>query len=100
MAPLETDVTLTLRILEQNDDPEPNGDVRCLQFMLVFTSGEYSPFERALRPSDGVDGRFGDKTAERVRRFQANEHLTVDGQVGKNTWTALLDRWKVFQTGG
>jgi peptidoglycan hydrolase-like protein with peptidoglycan-binding domain len=100
MPPPETQVTLTLRVLKQSDDPVPSEEVRCLQFMLVFTSGEYSPFERALRPSDGVDGLFGPKTKERVRRFQANENLAVDGIVGRNTWTALLDRWTTFQTAG
>jgi peptidoglycan hydrolase-like protein with peptidoglycan-binding domain len=96
----QVQVTLLLLVLQQNGDPVPSDEVRCLQFMLAFTSGRYSPFERALRPSDGVDGLFGPKTYEWVRQFQANENLAVDGVVGTNTWTALLDRWTTFQKVG
>ncbi|MEY9855819.1 serine/threonine protein kinase [Catenulispora sp. GAS73] len=39
--------------------------------------------------STGVDGIFGDDTDSAVRRFQANHHLTVDGQVGDDTWAKL-----------
>jgi len=93
----QAQVTLLLRVLRQNDDPVPSGEVRCLQFMLASVSGRYSPFERALRPSDGVDGLFGPETAQRVRHFQADEGLTVDGVVGTNTWTALLEHWTTFE---
>lgn len=90
-------VSLLLRVLRKNEDPVPSDEVRCLQFMLAFVSGRYSPFDRALRPSDGVDGLFGPKTDERIRQFQADESLAVDGIVGTNTWTALLERWTAFQ---
>lgn len=100
MAIPQVQVTLMLRILRQNGDPVPSDEVRCLQFMLAFVSGRYSPFERALRSSDGVDGLFGPETDRRVRQFQANENLAVDGEVGKNTWTALLERWTSFQKAG
>ena len=35
------------------------------------------------------DGSFGAKTDARVREFQKSHGLTVDGEVGKNTWTAI-----------
>jgi peptidoglycan hydrolase-like protein with peptidoglycan-binding domain len=95
----EVQVTLSLPPLKRGVSGHFE-EVSCLQFMLIFTGGAYSPFERALRPSDGVDGIFGPKTEERVRLFQGNEGLTVDGIVGKNTWTKLLDRWTRFQTAG
>lgn len=38
----------------------------------------------------GVDGSFGGATESAVKAFQKAEGLTVDGIVGKNTWTALL----------
>jgi peptidoglycan hydrolase-like protein with peptidoglycan-binding domain len=38
-----------------------------------------------------VDGDFGDKTTARVKQFQADFHLSVDGIVGNNTWTVLED---------
>ena len=39
---------------------------------------------------DGVDGSFGDITDEQTRAFQEANHLTVDGEVGQQTWTAAL----------
>ena len=97
MPPPETQVTLNLRVLDNNGDPDPSDEVRVLQFMLLVVAGEYSPSHRALRPADGVDGLFGPKTEERVRLFQSREQLDVDGVVGHDTWTALLDQWVVAQ---
>jgi peptidoglycan hydrolase-like protein with peptidoglycan-binding domain len=94
-----TQVTLSLPILRRGVSGHFE-EVSSLQFMLLFTQGAYSPFERALKDADGVDGIFGPKTEERVRFFQGNEDLAVDGIVGKNTWTKLLDRWIRFQTAG
>lgn len=37
-----------------------------------------------------VDGIFGPGTDQQVRMFQRNNHLQLDGVVGRNTWTALL----------
>lgn len=36
-----------------------------------------------------IDGIFGSKTMEAVKAFQAENGLTVDGVVGKATWSAL-----------
>jgi hypothetical protein len=36
-----------------------------------------------------VDGIFGAETEKAVRQFQADKGLTVDGVVGKKTWSAL-----------
>jgi peptidoglycan hydrolase-like protein with peptidoglycan-binding domain len=36
-----------------------------------------------------VDGVFGPKTTEAVRRFQRANGLKVDGIVGRQTWAAL-----------
>ncbi len=38
----------------------------------------------------GVDGIIGSKTASAVKEFQRAEGLSVDGVVGRDTWTALL----------
>ncbi len=91
--PPETTFELTLPVLKQRGDPDPANDVKTLQFMLVVLAGRYSPSERALRPSDGVNGLFDNQTTTWVKQFQRNEELHVDGVVGKNTWRRLLELW-------
>lgn len=39
-----------------------------------------------------IDGKFGAKTLEAVKAFQAENNLTVDGVVGINTWNALENK--------
>ena len=39
------------------------------------------------------DGDFGSSTETSVKHYQQNENLTVDGVVGKQTWTSLLSKW-------
>lgn len=38
----------------------------------------------------GADGIFGSNTEKAVKSLQSAAGLTVDGKVGKNTWTALV----------
>ena len=59
--------------------------------------GDYGPLVRnlqALLSAHGYDckqdGEFTDETEEAVERFQSQNHLTVDGEVGGQTWTKLL----------
>ncbi|MFE0105239.1 peptidoglycan-binding protein [Streptomyces sp. NPDC059009] len=35
------------------------------------------------------DGKFGTKTYNAVKKVQSKAHISVDGQVGKNTWKKL-----------
>ncbi len=37
-----------------------------------------------------IDGIFGDKTYNAVVAFQKSRGLTPDGEVGPNTWRAIL----------
>jgi len=55
--------------------------VRKLQEMLIELGFSVGP--------DGADGDFGANTYSAVRRFQIENHLTVDGIVGDETWDAL-----------
>jgi peptidoglycan hydrolase-like protein with peptidoglycan-binding domain len=38
-----------------------------------------------------VDGEFGAQTTARVKQFQSDFHLSVNGLVENNTWTVLED---------
>ena len=93
MPPPEAFFQVNARILQQTGDPAPAADVKTLQFMLIVLAGTYSPAERALQPSDGVDGIFGDQTTNLVRKFQRSQGLHDDGIVGEDTWRRLLELW-------
>ena len=41
--------------------------------------------------SSGVDGSFGNYTKRAVEKFQKNNHLGIDGRVGKATYKALTE---------
>jgi murein L,D-transpeptidase YcbB/YkuD len=49
--------------------------------------------ERGGFPVVTVDGVFGPTTEQSVKHYQQNENLSVDGIVGKQTWTSLLSKW-------
>jgi peptidoglycan hydrolase-like protein with peptidoglycan-binding domain len=88
--PADAQVTLSLPILRRGQrSGEP--PVFRLQFMLNFVKG--------VDDLD-VDGIFGPRTEAAVREFQQNENLSVDGIVGRQTWTALLRRWLLFSQPG
>ena len=57
-------------------------DVSVLEFFLA---------RRKLQPG-AIDGRFTDRTAAAVRRFQRRKDLAVDGVVGPRTLAALRGR--------
>jgi mannosyl-glycoprotein endo-beta-N-acetylglucosaminidase len=54
-------------------------DVRYLQTILNY-------YGYSLK----IDGIFGKKTEDAVKKFQKSRRLRVDGIVGPKTWTALL----------
>lgn len=86
----QAQVTLSLPVLRKSQHTgEP--PVERLQFMLNFVKGA---------DDLDVDGIFGPNTEAAVRDFQQNENLSVDGIVGKQTWTALLRRWLLFSQPG
>jgi peptidoglycan hydrolase-like protein with peptidoglycan-binding domain len=63
-------------LVKKGDENHP---VRTLQYLL-----------RARGHTVAVDGIFGPATDAAVRAFQQERHLTVDGIVGPNTWSALI----------
>jgi N-acetylmuramoyl-L-alanine amidase len=49
-------------------------------------------------PSPGLDPEFDDDTERAVRAFQQSHGLTVDGEVGDETWRSLdAARWRLGQ---
>lgn len=77
-------VTITLTTLGKGDE---GLQVQSLQSLLVgfgYDLGNYGS------RGNGVDGIFGEATDEAVRAFQKLHNLTVDGLVGKDTWSHLL----------
>ena len=78
-------VTLDLPVLTKGANPVSGPTViKKLQLMLN---------QRGGFPVLVEDGVFGSSTEAALRRYQQNENLTVDGIVGKQTWTSLLSRW-------
>ena len=56
--------------------------VKALQILLIgngYSCGSY-----------GADGDFGSATLKAVKQYQKDKKLEVDGEVGTNTWSALL----------
>jgi peptidoglycan hydrolase-like protein with peptidoglycan-binding domain len=99
MPPPEVTFQVTARVLQQMGDPVPAADVKAMQFMLTVLAGTYSPAERALQPSDGVDGLFGTQTTNLVKQFQRSQGLHHDGIAGQSTWKTLLELWLARFTG-
>ena len=58
-------------------------DVRRAQVALMGKGYDIGP--------DGPDGDFGKNTEQAVKLFQADNGLTVDGQIGAATWSALME---------
>jgi uncharacterized protein (TIGR02594 family) len=73
--------------------------------MSVLRSGSQGPHVRKLQlllnsslvpsPKLTIDGDFGDRTEQAVRRFQQMRGLPQDGIVGQVTWAALNQTFSV-----
>ena len=88
----DVQVTLGLPVLKKGVKPDAGPTpVKQLQLMLNARGGF---------PILVEDGDFGTATESSVKHFQGNENLTVDGVVGKQTWTKLLSMWLLFSEAG
>jgi peptidoglycan hydrolase-like protein with peptidoglycan-binding domain len=88
----DAQVGLKLPVLRLGSDPESGPTViKHLQLMLN---------ERGGFPIVTMDGVFGSTTDQAVKRYQQNENLTVDGIVGRQTWTSLLSKWLLQSEAG
>lgn len=66
--------------LQQGSTGTEVAEAQC-ELNLATKASKYTPI--------GADGSFGAATDARVRVFQRCAALSVDGQIGPNTWTAL-----------
>jgi peptidoglycan hydrolase-like protein with peptidoglycan-binding domain len=81
----DVQVKLNVPVLKSGSMPESGPTViKHLQLMLNQRGGFPVLIE---------DGAFGPATETSVKHYQQNENLTVDGVVGKQTWTSLLSKW-------
>lgn len=86
------DLSLTYDLAEQEENTEENR--RTIKFGDSGSDVVYLQ-QRLVSKGYGVgaiDGKFGNKTLEAVKAFQAENNLTVDGIVGINTWNALENK--------
>ena len=65
-----------------------------LPTLRIGSQGEYVSYLQSILNYYGyaiaVDGIFGKKTEDAVKKFQKSRNLKVDGIVGPKTWNALL----------
>ena len=64
---------------------------------LQFWLNTLAQYESSI-PSLTVDGVYGTGTANVVRAFQRKYGLTVDGVVGRATWTEVYDQFRSIQS--
>ena len=76
--PIKT-VTVELNQLKKGSTGKQVETLQCILVGRGYYIGE-----------DPIDGSFGNQTDKGVRQFQKDNGLTVDGIVGKETWTCLL----------
>ena len=64
---------------------------------LQFWLNTLAQYESSIPPIT-VDGSYGTATANAVRAFQRRYGLTVDGVVGRETWTAVYNEFRSIQS--
>jgi peptidoglycan hydrolase-like protein with peptidoglycan-binding domain len=69
----------------------PPENLRTLRLASPFMRGEDVRFAQRKMGNLNADGVFGPKTDTETRNFQKTNGLKVDGVIGKQTWTALIN---------
>ncbi len=79
----------------ENSPSEPHTDMPLLYKGRTGDTVKYAQNKLISKgyslSSYGADGIFGSETEQAVRRFQANNGLSVDGMIGPATWAKLED---------
>ena len=68
-----------------------------VQHILQLWLNTLAQYESSI-PSVTVDGVYGSGTASAVRAFQRRYGLSVDGVVGRATWTELYNQFRSIQS--
>ncbi len=76
-------ITATLPLLQKGAGPAGVIGVHVQAFQSLLNVKGHNPVS--------VDGDFGSVTEAAVTEYQSDRGLLVDGIVGKQTWTALID---------
>lgn len=95
-APVEPKVTATPEPIQK--PVQSGGEKTVMIEMSVLSKGSKGEQVKTLQrlltalgyPCGAVDGSFGNNTLAGVKAFQRGNNLSVDGYVGKDTWSALL----------
>lgn len=82
----QTAPTQTLRLGSQGEN------VKIAQFLLTAIGAFYNE----ILPVQ-ITGNFDNATEDSVRSFQRNFNLTVDGIIGPNTWSKLIEVYKSIE---
>lgn len=86
------DLNLTYDVVEREEELENTR--KTIKFGVYGTHVVYLQQRLTVKGYGvgAIDGKFGIKTLEAVKAFQAENNLTVDGIVGINTWNALENK--------
>lgn len=85
-----TCIAVTNGIYSGNTTTREKEDYEMLPLLKKGAKGKAVKVLQIMLGNVTVDGDFGSKTLAAVKNFQRSNGLTVDGEVGENTWKALI----------